>query len=299
MNKTIPLVLTKYLSAERGVEALQNGRLAWVSSQMYSDPYENTVNAALDFDEKSMVEGVIKEMIAVYFAAQEPSPMGSHPIFKAMMRWRREERFQSEEEIEVAMKDVVPNLVTTHFPVVADHFQKWQKYIRSLRVLSLSDTLDELDCWNRFADGHRGVAFRLSCHEGGPLAEAKAVEYSNIPLPFMSLKEQLAVLFGQVRPDDIPTFEERMLRKPKVERHIKEWRAFMSVDESSGDIDSPVVLPELKQDDLKAVYLGALVDEKLATQIKKLIKDQYPKTKLFRTTIKPKEFGLDFDRLEF
>lgn len=298
MNKTIPLVLTKYLSAERGVEALQNGRLAWVSSQMFSDPYENTVNTSLEIDEHSMVDGVIKEMVAMYFAAQDPSPMGSHPIFKAMMRWRKEERFHSEEEIESAMKDVVPNLVTTYFPVVEDYFKKWQKYIRSLRVLSLSDTLDELDCWNRFADGHRGVAFRLSCHEGGPLAEARAVEYSNIPLPFTSLKEQLTLLFGQVRPDDIPSFEDRMLRKPKIERHIKEWRAFMKLEESSGDIDSPVVLPELKQEDLRAVYLGALIDDKLASQVKKMIKEQYPKTKLFQAKIKPKEFGLDFDRLE-
>ena len=49
----------------------------------------------------------------------------------------------------------------------------WRQFSRGARICSFSAKPDNLSCWHRFADSHKGIAIRFQCGEYTELPKPK------------------------------------------------------------------------------------------------------------------------------
>lgn len=299
-NASVPVTLSHYVGYEQGLQALSDGKIGWLSPDLFKGPFSINSASGLEFDEAGMVEQVIQDITHMVFARDAPNSNCDHPVFKAVRRWRNEDRFQNEEEVATALKDIVPSLVQPQFAFAQHAIKEWAGFVRKTRLLLLSETIDDLGCWERKADNHRGVILRFKVLDEGMVTNPHALEYGNQWLPVTSLREQIKILFGEIKIEDVATAQDRLLRGPKAARSEKEWRCFYSLDADSEKPaqEEPILMRDFAEEDLAGVYLGVGLSREEKRKIISQVKKNYKKAKVFEGRVRQFEYALEFDKIE-
>lgn len=167
--------------------------------------------------------------------------------------------------------------------IVTDFFIPFQKdideYFKKVGILSLCKENTNLVMWSHYADNHKGycVEYNLNSNiinqlnfENEDEVFLMKVEYEDTPLDFLSLPSN---------------FQFYLRRKSKLWEYENEFRY----------ISSKKGLHKIPSDAIKALYLGASINEIVKQTIVKLCTDK--KIDLYQSTISKNSYALKFEKI--
>jgi len=220
---------------------------------------------------------------------------------QAVLRWRREGRFTTTDEIEAALKNIfVPILAAYHATLTALE-SDWVKLYRRVRVLNGVRTCDNLALWRHYGGMHRGVALEFACFAEDKTFELhRDVVYQNERVGISNLMDQVKNIIGQHTLREQDKFLDLMAVKPLVFAAEQEIR-FFHVAESIGSEDAK---PDTWMTDvafehraLKSVCFGLKTTKKDRMAIVSQVKKKYPHASIHRVRFEPERYALSLEVL--
>lgn len=301
MGKNTPLSLVKYTTAAVGISGLKNKKLRWSAPHVFPDPFENSADTDLGFDQSDLTKMAVRNIAAMIFSRDDP--LGeANPIKKAVRRWRAEDRFHSEEEAVEALSELLPTMINQRFVEVEAYFKSWVRYAYNARVLCLSDCFDDMSCWESFGDQHRGIAIRFKVGDEYCVSNPKRISYRSQRSVVTTLREQVAIFVGEESSGDPEKLEEKLLVKSKLLSGQKEWRCISIpkdlLDPGSGEMSVAYEDRSFSAGEVTAVYLGAAIGDMERDDLLALLAKDYPKSKVYQGQAKETEYALDFPKIE-
>lgn len=287
----IPRVLYRFLPLDAALDALEHGTLSWYSPALLSGPYRFSEDTPIGFDQSAFHKYLVKYLMQLLFAPDDPRGNPNNPIMKAVKRWRSENRFTDDDEALQALNEITRTMVETHFEKIKVFFEKWRTIATRQRILPLSSDIASLHAWDVLTDGHRGVALRLKVGEENVVSTPKKILYRSVPTYITSLREQIKVMLGdEAFPEETTeAFESRCLCQPKEYSYRREWRCFRYTEEPDVTLKVP-----LQTTDLSGVFFGLGLNEEEKAQLVSVAGSKFPKLKIFDSTTKVLEFAIDF-----
>ena len=280
-----PEHLYKYASYETGLKILNSGSFRWSSPELFNEPFNIRHAPKLDFDHTSVSKAMLKAASSMIFTRDIPNGNNDHPLYKAIKRWRTEDRFHDEEEAFDALSELLAPTPESLKPKIKSMENEWGMLVEHARLLCFSDTFKDLQCWRLYAANHSGVALRFNCEKYGTLAHAQQVNYSATRNRLSTLKEQVNDLVGIQRALPTTEYASKLFIKPKTDRSEREWRCLRILKEEDLDCGEDVedwYLDEaFRPDELTAAYLGFAMPEERQSEICEIISTTYPKAVIY------------------
>ena len=293
-----PGALYKYVTADSARHILGEATLRWVSPALLEDPWFIGYNAELGFDHQAVNKAMLNTAVAMIFARDLPSGNRDHPLYKAIKRWRSEERFNNETEAWDALAELLAPTPETLQQKLQNIKHAWQDLVSNARVMNFSETPKVLQCWHNQADKFRGLVLRFE--PTGSFESAKPVEYVNQRVHLTTVKEQVNDLVGIQKATVEENFESKLLSNSKLVAYEKEWRCiriFSEEDLDCGeDTEDWYMDEEFPVEALKAVYFGFDMAEDQIQEIASLLQTSYPHTALYKARKIDEQYDIDFDK---
>lgn len=296
-----PETLIKYARVDTAKLILENQTLRWSSPQLFVDPWELRVDPRLPFDHLSINQAMLKMAAAMIFTRDLPAGDLNHPLYKAIRRWRAEDRFHDEEEAFGALTELLSATAGTLEAKLHKLGCAWQAMVASARILSLSDTVSDIGSWRRFADEHRGVALKFDKRDAGPLADARQVAYGNARPTLTTVREQVEDLVGLRRSEADETLREKLFMKSKADAGEREWRVVrFEEDDEFGPGEDPATWyldDSFETEDLRSIYFGCNISDSDQQAIMNIATERYSPVVFYRSSLTAESFDLEFERL--
>lgn len=305
MASNTPETLIKYCGAASGKQILEARALRWSSPHLLKDPFELNHESPLNFEPQMLLQAAIKMATAMIFAKDDPR--GSTPLINAIRRWRKEERFASPEEAYDVLRELLSRVVDQRLNVLEDLMSDWRSYARSLRICSFTGKADNLIAWQQYAQQHQGIAIRFQVGEFTTHPHPVKVDYRSTRPEISTLKEEMAIIMGgktYVAQDYFGPqghFEAKFTNKPPHCAAEDEWRCFHKLREVVGDASKPAQdwytdMP-FEPSEVNAVYFGACTPAAIKRELLDLLKERYPRTRVFQGRVVPGQYAIEFERL--
>ena len=292
MTAERPKQLIKYVSADAGLAILRSQSLLWSSPNLYSSPFEMNGKCAIPFSSQELLEATVKLSTALIF--NDDRPQGDTPLMTAINRWRDEERFNSPQEAESVLKDLLSRMVAQKEEQLHASLQKWQMFVESVRTCCFCASSDLPQAWEKFADNHRGIAISIAPDADNGLEQVQPVIYTNERPQLTTLKEQINQLLYNLAVNPNQRFPKNLLSKPSFLSEEREWRALVPRNGSFRKTDHPNRDERmLTPGSIRAVYLGIDCDESTRQSVKKACADMKKQPKLIQLNIAKNHFKFD------
>ena len=294
-----PDSLYKYMSFDTARQILGDGTLRWRSPELLNDPWFIGHGAQLGFDHIMVNKAMLNTAVSMLFTRDIPSGNKDHPLYKAICRWRAEDRFKDETEAWDALSELLAPTPETLQQKLATIVSGWRELVANARVICFSDTPKEMQSWQQYADNFQGIAMRFE--RSGNLANPKAVEYSAQRQHLTTVREQVNDLVGIERALVEAKFESKLLSKAKHLAHEREWRCIRVMNEEDldcgEDVEDWYMDEAFPTDSLKAIYFGFKMPASQIKDIAQLVKEGYPDTALYISVPVDEQFDLEFEKL--
>lgn len=293
-----PDALYKYMSFDTARQILEDGTLRWRSPELLGDPWFIGHQTQLDFDHLVINKAMLNTAVSMLFTRDIPAGSKDHPLYKAICRWRAEDRFKDETEAWDALKELLAPTPETLQHKLASITSSWQDLVANSRMVCFSSTPKEIQNWHRYGCDFQGLAMRFE--PIGSLAEPRPVEYTNQRQHLTTVKEQVNDLVGIERAREEEKFESKLLSKGKHLSFEKEWRCLRVIPEE--DLDCGEDSEDWYMDEafptgsLKAVYIGFKMPTHQIKEVARLIKT-YPDTTVYISKPIDEQFDLEFGKL--
>jgi len=301
MTLATPEYLYKYASRETGLKILGSGSLRWSSPELFDEPFNIRQDPKLDFDHMSVSNAMLKTASAMIFTRDMPEGNMDHPLYKAIRRWRSEDRFHDEEEAFEALSELLAPTPESLKSKIRNMVQDWGKLVEHARLLCFSDTFKDPQSWRLYAENHRGVVLRFNCDADSMLGRAKPVEYSPVRNRLSSLKEQVDDLVGIARALPNAEFASKLYIKPKTDASEREWRCLQVLKEEDLDCGEDVVDWYLDSpfdaNELTAVFLGFAMPPSQREEIIEVIRANYPRATVYLASPTPESYEVEFQKV--
>jgi len=272
---------------------LDTKTMRWSSPACFKDPMLPNHNTVLPFTRDAMLKSAIRLSSAMIFGPD--SPKGDSPLINAIKRWREDGRFGSPEEAENVLGELLTRLIDQRFENLEGLIQQWQIYIRKLRIACFYTKPDNLLAWQYSAQQHEGVVFSFNIGPQLMVSTPKPVEYSVTSVEITTLKEQIAAILHNAKETTPDRFEKMLLIKPQQYKFAQEWRCFRETNKPQTS-DAPATwfddIP-FKENDLFSVCFGIATSEQDKSDLKKLLKTQFPSAKCYQAEIAKGKYELD------
>ena len=285
--------LVKFCTIETGLKILHSQSLRWSAPSQFNDPFELSHNTRLEFGTEGLLKAVIKDAITMLFGPNEPTGK-SNKLVAAIARWRSEDRFQSEDEAEVVLRQLLGQIVEQHYITIDAYMSEWREFAAGLRICSFSDKPDNMVNWLQYGSNHSGIAMKFSCGEDTSLPQPQRMTYSTVPPVITDLSEQVDVIYGRRPAPDPEDFINKLLVKDKNRSTEKEWRCFST---DTADDGLYYTNNDFSATELKAVYFGLATSVEDKEAILKIIKEKYSKTRVFQAVGLAGRYAIEFEQV--
>ncbi|MCI5048923.1 MAG: DUF2971 domain-containing protein [Rickettsiales bacterium] len=290
------LYFTKYCSAKRAKQILENTRVSYSSPYSFNDPFDMKLKPIPERSPQEFSNKIYEALCSDVHDKRNPREITNDKDYAdALVSIRKYKETLSKNEFE-------QKLQLYSLELARDKKIKIQKYldeyfpnlINSTFVFSTSLSEREelpgnLLLWPHYADNHRGVALKFkqsmnpdSCFTPKSLDDflieirkPSYVEQANDPFP-------LDKLINEVLGKET-TIQQAVVNfvnsKSKMWSYENELRFLCYSDADKGK--QRLLLPFTK-DDLDAVFLGAHTSEWYVSRIRKIVSTKYPETPIYR-----------------
>jgi len=289
--------LFKFCDTDTSLKILNSQSLRWSSPHLFNDPYELSHRCQLAFTEKALLRGLILEAVEMLFGPGNLAP-SDNDLITTIARWRDEKRFNSADEAEAVLTELLAKKAASQFAVAMQYIQQWQQHVSALRICCFSDRADNINAWQRFGDNHHGVVLELATKPGTAQHNPKKVRYSNKPPQLLNLDQQVDIVYGRQNKLSTRQFVKNSLSKNRNNNKEGEWRCFISDNEGAA-LEDYLWYSNTKfaVGDLKTVYLGQAISAEDRAAVLNLVKHRYPKTPVYRTQPRPGSYHMDFSQV--
>lgn len=286
--------LVKFCSIDAGVKILSSQTLRWSSPHLFSDPFELDYESKPDVSAAGLLDVLLREALIMLFGPEMPT--GRHNRFvNIMARWREQERFCDEDEAQVVLHELLGQIAEIQTRHVNDYMAEWRRFARNARIASFSEKPNNVACWQRFADHHRGIALRFECGGDTGLPKPQRVNYQNIAPVVTNRQEQLEIIYGRRSAPTTNEFPEKLLIKGRHDHLEQEWRCFeTNTDSEESDPALWFDLRKFPAHELRAIYFGALMAPTDKELIVKLMRANYPTAKIYQAGLVPARYEIEF-----
>jgi hypothetical protein len=297
----MPDALYKYVTFDAARTLLESGKIRWHSPELLSDPWFIGFKSELGFDASAVNKAMLNTAVSMLFTRDIPNGNKEHPLYRAICRWRAEDRFKDETEAFDALSELLAPTPETLQQKLQKIVTSWQELVSNARVVHFSDTLKDMHSWERHADQYRGLVLRFD--PVGNFSEHKPVEYSLQRPHLTTIREQVNDLVGIERAAVVEKFESKLLTKPKHLASEREWRCIRVLQEEDldcgEDIEDWYMDEPLPSDALKAVYFGFKTPPGQIKEISDLISNKFPDAALYVAKPVEEQFELEFEKFSF
>lgn len=294
----MPDALYKYMPFDAAKDILGTGKIRWHSPELLSDPWFIGYKAELGFDAESVNKSMLNTAVSMLFTRDIPSGNKDHPLYKAICRWRAEDRFKDETEAWDALSELLAPTPETLQQKLQTIIDSWRELVSNARVVSFSETLKDLQSWEQHADDYRGVVLRFE--PIGTFADPKPVEYSTQRPHLTTVREQVNDLVGIERASVIEKFDSKLLTKPKHLACEREWRCIRIMAEEDldcgEDVEDWYMDEPVPTESLRAVYFGFKTPLAQINEIAALVNEKFPGAALYTSTPVDEQFELEFTK---
>lgn len=299
-----PETLSKYCTAATAIDILNSHNLRWSSPHLFDDPFELDHRTGLSFDPRALLDEVIRTTIAMIFSPS--TPHGNSPLISGIRRWRDDGRFSSPSDAEASatLLELLSKMVDLRMEDIDTIMSDWRRFTRQQRICCFSAKPDNLNCWLKFANNHRGAVIRFNSENlvsDAPSRKAQAIEYKNFRPEITTLKEQLTAVIHNLRLDEQKLFLEKLLTKSLTIRGEQEWRCF---HDAANEISTRNNNDRGWFDDrpfdkgaINAIYLGAYMSADNKKILVELHKEHYAHAKIFQAQPVPGKYEIEFNRI--
>ncbi|MCW9018021.1 MAG: hypothetical protein OQJ89_13710 [Kangiellaceae bacterium] len=286
----LPATLTYFSSLQNVGHVLNRCALPVVEAHQLNDPFLPDKNTHMPFSVKELFDGSVKTIAHAILGKSPPRGQPNHPLQKAIMRWRMENRFNDESEIKEALQGLLPAMVEKSFNEAKESHQDWVNFISSKRLACLYEKFQTLDMWESLGLNHKGAAIKFRCAEDSIFQHCKPAVYKRIPATTVNEKEYVEYMIGS-RPEIEVNPEASLLTQSYAKRQQKEWRLVVDNNEHAEQwLD---FVPSL----IQSVYLGIYVSEKVVEQLKSHLSKLNPQAHLYQAKCTDNEYSIEFVKL--
>lgn len=294
-----PDAIYKYLATDEAREILCNSSLRWVSPALLDDPWFIGYKVDLGFDHETINKAMLNTAVSMIFDREMPSGNRDHPLYKAICRWRSEDRFKDETEAWDALSELLAPTPETLQNKLNTLTLAWQETVANARMVSFSANPKILESWQHLADNYRGVVLRFE--PTGSLKGAKAVEYSSQRPHLTTVREQVHDLVGIERANVESQFETKLLTNSKhlaIEKEVRRIQIFAEEDLDCGeDVEDWYMDEPFAPDELKAVYFGFAMPDDERLELAELLAAKYPDVVMYQARKLDEQYDVEFDKV--
>jgi len=288
--------LIKFCSVKQALPILRQKTLRWSAPHLFNNFFELGHGSHLNFSHAELHQAMVKLASGMIFARDEPH--GIAPLPRAIRRWRDEERFDTPEEAEEVLVELLGQMVDQRYNEIQDILLDWREFARNTRVCSFSAKPTNMLAWERYADAHTGLALRFRSDEENDFHEPIKVNYPSTCPEITTLKEQLDGIVTASHTEAKDGFLEKLCIKPPYLKEEQEWRCFKT-KQTDKDSDPKTWFEDVsfETEDLTSVYFGAHMDPKAKDAFSKLLKESFKRVRVFDCHPVVGSFELDFERM--
>jgi hypothetical protein len=287
--------LYKFCSLDAGLKILNSQTLRWSAPHLFGDPFELSYLSDPQISGKELLDVLLREALIMLFGPEEPT--GRHNrLVSVMARWREQQKFIDEDQAHEVLRDLLGQIADIQAQKVKDYLREWHSYATLARIVCLSESVDSLPCWDRFADQHQGLALRFNCGADTHLPNPQRMTYGAQAAVITHKQEQLEIIYGRRNSPLAEEFHTKLLMKSRHQAGELEWRCFDQGNEEDRDSD-----PSLWYDnwrfpahELRGVYCGARMPEETRNQIARLLRASYPNARLYQAQPLAGRYELEF-----
>lgn len=294
MTTAKPSYLIKFCDTASAQKILNSESLRWSAPHLFNDPLEFHYQSDCDFTPQQLLAALTESALQVLFN-NDQSHQSDSALMMALKRWREEERFEKTEDASAVLKKLLLPIAQQQQQQLRQFLEAWQKFSQEVRICSFAEKEDNLECWRHYADNHQGVALRFSATDKSLLHRPEAVHYRQQPLALSSLKEQLAIAYGDIKPPSTEIFFDLLLQKPLAQKREAEWRCFSREDlNNSFDADTSYVNKNFNNAQLEAIYFGLSTPKDQRQRLQQIVQNKYPQCKLFTAKLTAQSYTISF-----
>jgi len=292
----------KFFTAPVGLSALTSSAMRWSSPLLFRDPCELTHLQKLPFSEADLLAEVLHQAAILILAKEHPRGLPGHSVMQAILRWRREGRFTTRDEIEVALKNIFVPIVDAYKETLNAIETDWLKLYRRTRVLNGVKTCDNLALWRQYGGMNRGLALEFAPRdEDATFQLNRNITYQQARLGIANMDDQVKNILGQHDIQVQGQFLDLMSIKSTAYAPEQELRFFHVMAEGqvseAAKPDTWMTDIPFEKSALKSVCFGLKTTKKDRMAIASLVKKKYPHTSIRRVRFEPHSYELSLDTL--
>ncbi len=283
----LPPAFAYYGSFQGVMQILKHQSLPLFKSEELRDPFLPNQSTLLNFDSQALFERAVKYMTSAILGKSAPKGSPNHPLQKAIIRWRGDNRFSNEDEIREALVGLLPAMVDKSFNHAKDLHAEWLAFIENKRLLPFFENATDSELWLLEAERYAGVVIKFKSAEGAIFERCVPVHYSKQPPKTVSLEDCVELMVGEL--NEIPVDFMRLLVTQNYQyRKQKEWRLII---ERAPDDELCLNFPtEL----IQSIYIGAAVSKAKSEQMCLLVKKLSSKINIFHAKCSEKSYEFSF-----
>ncbi len=285
----LPATLTYFGSIQKIGQILNRSAVPLLQAHELCDPFLPNRFTPLPFSYDQLFEAAVKEVAHYILGVSPPRGQPNHPLQKAILRWRMENRFNDEHEIREALQGLLPAMVEKAYEHAKLAHSNWVNFVSSKKVAAFYEQNQELAMWQLLGHSHRGAAIKFNC-SNEEFENCMPADYHKMPASTVSLKQYVEYMMGLLPEVEIDV-EKIILRQDYSHRKQKEWRLVVDCNEQKDQ------WWHFKTNSIRSIYLGALVPEKTCEQLKKHLAKLNPKIRLFKAQAEINSYSLDFTKI--
>ena len=286
----LPATLTYFDSFQSIGKILTKSALPLLEAHHLNDPFLPNKTTPMDFNARELFEASIKYIVSSILGKIRPRGQPNHPLQKAILRWRMENRFTDESEIRAALQGLLPAMVEQSFNEAKVSHQAWVDFVSSKKMVILYEKYSDIMLWETRGLQHKGAAIKFKCTEDSLFQRCRAVVYKNIPATTVCQKAYVEHMVGVLNEIEFDPLE-TILTQNNFHRKFKEWR--LLIDAAMFE-DEWAYFPMSM---VQSVYLGALVPDKTVEQFKGFLGKIAPDAVLFHAQCKTNHYEIGFERI--
>lgn len=260
--------LYKYTSAQGAFNILQDLTVKWSSPLVFNDPFDSQLN--ISYGDAGYLN-LIRQQIMDEF---DNNKTDNH------------------------LEDLVNKWFLKNEKDLEESKEKWMKYVKWIRIFSMTERNDDLLMWAHYAECHKGAVI---CFKTGETFEnPQKVSYSgNVPKIGLTVMD-----FAEDMSDTKKTFDydnfffENLFMKSDHWKYEKEWRCISFV-KNKEDLDKGELydLFPISNHEIISVYLGCMMEEEVRGKIMNLAKQKINNIEIYDVNKHKSQFGLTFHKI--
>lgn len=272
----------KYTSTQTAKIILRTRSLRYSSPLLFNDPFDNSQELRLDFEESELAEAVRARFADLIEAGREAEIRGRFTLDLGLSLIRRGLSRATPELRHDIAEEVRATPVLTESEGLRGLRQVWNSMVVNMRVFCVSESHTITPMWNHYADEYRGVVLELEASDeiGNDLITARKVRYLDPPA-IATIEEWTDAILGLDGKQIEDLFRELQFTKHPDWEKEQEWRVVAAARHLNQQktIDD---WPLMDAREISAVYFGHRCKAEDQREIQALLSDGFDHVQCFR-----------------